>query len=91
MFCVYILYSLKNHKIYIGETNSIINRFHSHNELGKKGWTISGRPWVVVHIEFFETKSDALKREKQLKSGQGRQWIHEFILNQKHIVGLISA
>jgi putative endonuclease len=88
---VYILYSLRNHKTYVGETGDLLNRFRSHNELGKKGWTLSGRPWIVVHVEFFPDRSLALKREKNLKMGQGRQWIKETILKSPYLVGLISA
>ena len=56
-------------------TSNLIARFKSHNELGTKGWTKKFRPWEVVHVEVFSTKSEALKREKFLKSGQGRKWI----------------
>jgi hypothetical protein len=42
----------------------------------------------MIHIEFFETKQEALNREKILKSGKGRDWIkHNFDLN----AGFISA
>ncbi len=88
---VYVLYSLSNRKTYVGESSDLCDRFKSHNEKGTRGWTISGRPWIVIHVEFFINRSIALKREKQLKMGQGRQWIKEKILNQPHIVGLISA
>jgi len=75
MFVTYVLYSTTFNQIYIGYTGDLIDRFHSHNSLAKKGYTIRYRPWEVIHIEFFETKSDAMKREKQLKSYQGRQFI----------------
>jgi putative endonuclease len=78
--CVYILYSKAHNKIYIGETSNLIERFRSHNHLAKKGYTLKYRPWTVVHLEFFETRSDALKREKALKQGQGRHWIRAEIL-----------
>jgi putative endonuclease len=55
-------------------------RFRSHNELSKKGWTKSFRPWVIVHQEFFDSKSEALKREKQLKSATGREFIWKNII-----------
>jgi putative endonuclease len=56
-------------------TSDLIARFRSHNELGKKGWTIKFRPWKVVHVEFFSTKKEALVRERYLKSGAGREWV----------------
>ena len=77
---VYILYSSKHNKIYCGVTSHLINRFRSHNVLSKKGWTKSFRPWVVIHVEFYKSKTEALKREKNLKSGQGRAWIRNHIL-----------
>jgi len=80
MYKVYILYSPTYNKIYIGYTGNLEARMLSHNELGTKGWTIKFRPWSLVHVEIFETKDEALAREKQLKSAKGRIWIwNEFI------------
>ncbi len=74
-FVVYILYSKKFDKTYVGYTSSIIDRIHSHNFFAKNGYTIKYRPWEVVYIEFFENKSDAIKKELWLKSGIGRDFI----------------
>ena len=74
---VYILFSEKYQKKYIGVTSNLIARFKSHNELGTKGWTKSYRPWIVIHIEVYFNKKEALRREKFLKSGKGRQWIKQ--------------
>jgi putative endonuclease len=80
MHCVYVLFSSKFNKIYIGETANLIGRFHAHNELANKGYTKKYRPWIVVHVEFLQTRKAALAREKTLKSGKGRQWIHNNII-----------
>jgi putative endonuclease len=79
MFTVYVLYSEKHNKIYVGMTSNLEQRFLSHNELGKKGWTIRFRPWLILYTEEYKEKSTALKREKQLKSGQGREFIRSLI------------
>ena len=71
---VYILYSEKYDRFYKGYTTSLIERFKSHNELATKGYTMRYRPWKVVHVEFFDNKKSALKREDFLKSGAGRSW-----------------
>jgi putative endonuclease len=71
MYIVYVLYSVRFNKIYIGYTSDLESRFKSHNELGTKGWTIRFRPWEILHTESFESKSNAMKREKQLKSAVG--------------------
>jgi putative endonuclease len=78
-FVVYILYSKDYNKTYVGFTSNLIERFKSHNYLSKKGYTIKFRPWKVIHVEFFTTKSEALVREKILKSGKGRDFIKEII------------
>ena len=79
MFTVYILYSRSYDKIYIGYTSNLAGRLRSHNELATKGWTLTFRPWVVVHTETFETKSEAIGREKALKSAKGRAWVWSLI------------
>ncbi|MES2005362.1 MAG: GIY-YIG nuclease family protein [Bacteroidota bacterium] len=83
MFKVYILYSPSHNKIYIGYTGNLEQRLLSHNELGKKGWTIRFRPWKLVHFEEYNSKAEALLREKELKAGKGREWIWQEIIPQK--------
>ncbi|MBK8557732.1 MAG: GIY-YIG nuclease family protein [Lewinellaceae bacterium] len=74
-YTVYILFSKTYSKSYVGFTANLEERLKSHNELGNKGWTIKYRPWVLVHTEEYETKSEAMQREKYLKSGVGREWL----------------
>ncbi|MEN9522311.1 MAG: hypothetical protein RL065_688 [Bacteroidota bacterium] len=70
-FVVYILYSEKFNKTYVGFTSNLIGRIKSHNELGN-GWTKSFRPWKLVYTEMFNNKNDAMSREKYFKTGIGR-------------------
>ena len=79
MFKVYVLYSSKFNKIYIGFTSDLEKRLQSHNHLATKGWTLKFRPWRLVYKEAYELKSEAMKREKQLKSAQGRDFIWNLI------------
>jgi putative endonuclease len=79
-FYVYVLYSSEYDKIYIGYTSDLEARFKSHNELATKGWTVRFRPWAIVHHEIYGNKSDAMAREKHLKSGKGREFIWKEIL-----------
>jgi putative endonuclease len=55
-------------------------RLIAHNQLAKKGFTARYRPWEIVHLEEFKTKTEAMKREKQLKSSRGRHFIWEQII-----------
>jgi putative endonuclease len=79
MFWVYVLYSPQFNKIYIGYSTDPEKRLISHNILSKKGWTIRYRPWEKVYQEEYQTKEQAIKREKELKSARGRNFIWELI------------
>lgn len=61
----------------------------SHNEKRTKGWTIKYRPWKVVFTEKFETKDEAMKREKQLKSSHGRAYVWEKV-QEKYLLNIIE-
>ena len=83
-FYTYVLFSESFNKIYIGFTSDIDKRLLSHNSLAKKGWTIKFRPWKLIYSEVYKSKKEAMKREKQLKSAKGREFIHKLI-NEKFI------
>ncbi|HLP06508.1 MAG TPA: GIY-YIG nuclease family protein [Paludibacter sp.] len=80
MFTVYVLHSRDFDKTYTGFTNNLENRLAAHNHPQNKGWTRSFQPWRVIHTETFETKSLAMRREKQLKTARGREFIKTKIL-----------
>ena len=79
MFFVYVLYSPAFGKHYTGFTADLEQRLLAHNQFSKKGWTVRFRPWIILHTESFSLKNEAMKREKQLKSGQGRLFIKNLI------------
>lgn len=79
MYKVYALYSAGFNKIYVGFTSDLEKRLLSHNYLGKKGWTIKYRPWQLIYTEEFADKAHAMKREKELKSAKGREFIRSLI------------
>ena len=80
MFYTYVLYSKNYNKIYIGFTSNIDGRLAAHNHISNKGWTKSFMPWDILFYETFETKVEATKREKELKSSRGRAYIKSKIL-----------
>jgi len=75
MFYVYILKSLKNGRFYIGSTNNLERRLNEHNS-GKSKYTSLTRPFVLIFKEEYLSCSEAMRREKFLKSGRGREWIY---------------
>ena len=83
-YFTYVLYSESYDKIYIGFTTDPTKRLASHNSSINKGWTRSFQPWKMIYSEEYSTKKEALVREKQLKTYQGREFIRkELILNKK--------
>ena len=78
-FFVYALYSEKYDKIYVGFTSNLEGRLASHNTLATKGWTIKFRPWSLIYSEQYGMKADAMRRERELKSAQGREFIRTLI------------
>ena len=76
MYYTYILYSKTRDRYYIGHTKDILLRLQRHNE----GWsksTKSGIPWIVVYSEEYSTKSEAMKREYQIKKNTSRIFIED--------------
>ena len=72
MHYVYILYSKKLKKFYIGSTSDLKRRIKEHND-GKAVFTSSGIPWIIAYYEAFSEKQDASREEKFLKTGKGRE------------------
>lgn len=71
-YFVYILNSQKDHKLYIGYTTNLESRLIEH-KFGRVTSTKNRRPLQLILYEAFIDKSDALAREKFLKSGFGRE------------------
>ena len=67
MFYTYILQSEKTEKYYIGFTKDIHERISRHNN-GRSKATKSGIPWRLVYFEEFDTRSNVIKRELEIKS-----------------------
>lgn len=71
MFIVDAISSLTRSYIYVGLTDNFDRRFSQHNN-GYNKTTKPYRPFEVLLVESFNTRTQARKREKFLKSGQGK-------------------
>ena len=74
MFTTYILRSEKDNGYYFGHCHDLKIRLSRHNS-GKVRSTKSRIPFIVHYTEFFNTKSEAYRREMFFKSFEGRQWL----------------
>ena len=79
---VYVIYNKQNNKIYIGQTINLATRLKQHNDSSFRKFTsrFSGE-WILIYKEVFINRSQAIVREKQLKSYQGRKFIKDKIVS----------
>lgn len=73
-YYTYVLRSKKDGKLYIGWSIDLKSRLKEHN-LGQVKATKSRRPFELVYYEACLDKKNAIKREKQLKTGFGRAYL----------------
>ncbi len=78
MWFTYILYSNKINKYYVGYTSDLELRILRHNS-GWGKYSSRGTPWKLVYFEKFASKSEAIKRENQIKKKKSRKYIEKLI------------
>ena len=78
-YFVYILKSEIDGRLYKGQTSDIDKRIIEHNS-GKTKSTKDYKPWTLVYFEVFETREEAVLREKYFKTGSGREFLKEKLL-----------
>jgi len=71
-FCVYVLFSFKDHKLYIGYTKDLKRRLTEHFN-GNNTSTKSRRPFLLIFCEYYYSQQDAMRREEYLKTSQGKK------------------
>ena len=81
MYTVYALYNKDHDKIYIGQTKEVTTRLDLH-AAGVFSASYTARfsgDWVVIYSEQAADRKAVLKREKQLKSFRGREFVKKHI------------
>jgi len=80
---VYVIVN-EDDTIYVGQTNNLERRLLEHNS--KNGhFTGNKGIWRVIYKEEFENRSFAIKRENELKSSRGRNWIRTELLGRASV------
>ena len=80
MYYVYVLYSYKDRKKYIGYSKDLKQRVKAHLK-GEVPATKHRLPLELVYYEAYKGKKDATKREFFLKSGRGRELLNKLLIN----------
>ena len=81
MYYFYVLYSLKDQKLYKGYTSDLGSRFKRHNNGGVKS-TKNRRPLILIYSESYNTKTEALARERWSKSKTGGPMLKVILVNE---------
>ena len=74
MFYTYVLQSQKDEGFYAGFTENLKLRFEQHNKSLVES-TKDRRPLKLIYYEACISKSDAIRREKYLKSYHGKMFL----------------
>jgi len=88
MFYVYCLESEKYEELYFGFTTDLKRRLKEHNQ-GLNFSTKRYLPWKLIYYEACINETDAKRREKYLKTSQGRRMlkarIKEYLYEKRKI------
>lgn len=80
MYYFYILQSLKNKKLYLGQTSDLKARIKSHNSSENKA-TKPNIPYELIYYSAFKNEKDAINCEKYFKTTAGWKRIHKMLEN----------
>ncbi|MBU4311204.1 MAG: GIY-YIG nuclease family protein [Candidatus Omnitrophica bacterium] len=89
MYYVYIL-KLSNKQIYTGFTHNLRERIKQHQH-GKAKFTSKRLPVELIHYEAYVRESDARRREKFLKTSEGKNLLKKQIrdiLTEKETISM---
>lgn len=79
-FYTYVLKSYKDKNLYVGFTKNLQRRIEEHNS-GKVTSTKARTPFQLVYWEGCLDQTDAIQREKYLKTAWGKRYIKNRIKN----------
>jgi putative endonuclease len=78
MFTTYVLRSQTTRRLYTGSTSDLGRRLGQHNSDLSVSTKHRG-PWELVHQESFATLGEAVRRERYLKTGKGREELQRIL------------
>ena len=78
MYWVYILESQLNASYYIGYTQNLDDRLSRHNS-GYEKYTKKYIPWKMIYNTPMNSRGEAMKLEKKLKSFKNRDYLEKWI------------
>jgi len=77
-YFVYILQSELDGSFYVGHTSDLKERIQRHNH-GRSSYTKTKAPWKLIYQEEFSSRSEASKREREIKEKKNRAYIEQLV------------
>ncbi len=77
-FYSYVIYSKNSGRFYKGRCEDMNARLKEHNT-GKTRSIKAFIPWKIIYFEEFQTRKEAVLREKYFKSAAGRRYLKKKI------------
>ena len=91
MFVVYILYSAKLDKYYVGRTDNLELRLQYHNyPIESRKFTARGLPWELRLSIPCVTKKQSIRLEKLIKQKKSRKFIESLLTDESLAVKLLA-
>jgi putative endonuclease len=87
-FYVYILQSLKDFSFYVGQCDDLDRRMSKHFD-GMSKYTSGKRPLRLVYFEVFKSRTDSIKREKEIKNKKSRKYI-EWLISEWAVAWVVE-
>ncbi len=78
VYYLYVLQSESTGRYYVGHTKDLEARVRRH-DYGRAQFTKSRGPYKVVYVKKYASRSEAAKREAQIKAKKSRPYIEQLI------------
>ena len=90
-YFVYILFSQKSGKYYVGHSNDPFRRVIEHNTKPFNTYTSKNRPWTLAAVLFCPgEKSAAMKIEKFIKQQKSQHFIEKIVNPDFNLDGVLT-
>jgi putative endonuclease len=80
-YIVYVLHSPSTGLLYIGQTADLNRRLGQHRRR-ESFWTKRCKDWEVIYTELFESRGEAMLRERYLKTGKGKEGLKRLLIDR---------
>ncbi|MCK4351956.1 GIY-YIG nuclease family protein [candidate division WOR-3 bacterium] len=78
MYYVYMLRNDFTGSFYVGQTNNLQDRVKRHNE-NRASYTKGKGHWSLYYFEQYKSRTDAVKREREIKSKKSKYYIEKLL------------